>query len=37
MYQRPEITQKEIDLIKRLISENPTWGRTRLSVELCRI
>ncbi|MDT3701273.1 MAG: DUF4338 domain-containing protein [Thermincola sp.] len=37
MYQRPEVTQKEIDLINRLISENPTWGRTKLSIELCRI
>ena len=37
MYRRPEITEKEVDLINRLISENPTWWRTRLSIESCRI
>lgn len=35
MFLQPEITQKEIDLINRLMSENPSWGRTKLSIELC--
>jgi len=34
---KPQITPVEIELIQKLISSNPTWSRTRLSVELCRI
>lgn len=34
---KPQITPVEIELIQKLITSNPTWGRTRLSVELCRI
>ena len=30
------ITTTDIDHIRRLISENPSWNRTRLSQELCR-
>jgi hypothetical protein len=34
---KPQITSVEIELIKKLISTNPSWSRTRLSLELCRI
>jgi len=34
---KPNITEKEIDLINRLITENPGWNRSKLSVEICRI
>jgi hypothetical protein len=34
---KPQITQTEIELIQTLISANPTWGRTQLSLELCHI
>jgi hypothetical protein len=34
---KPEITQSEIELIQKLITNNPSWGRTKLSVELCNI
>ncbi len=34
---KPNITEKEIELINRLIAENPSWNRSKLSVELCRI
>jgi hypothetical protein len=34
---KPQITPVEIELIQKLISSNPTWSRTRLSLELCRI
>jgi hypothetical protein len=34
---KPKITPVQIELIQKLISSNPTWSRTRLSVELCRI
>ena len=34
---KPQITSSEIELIQKLISANPTWGRTRLSIELCQI
>jgi hypothetical protein len=34
---KPQITTIEIELIQKRISSNPTWSRTRLSVELCRI
>ena len=30
-----KIVAADIDLIRRLMAENPSWGRTRLSVELC--
>ena len=30
-----EITQDEIELVRRLIEANPSWNRTRLSKELC--
>lgn len=31
------ITKPDIALIERLLSKNPSWGRKRLSVELCSI
>ena len=34
---KPEITQLEIELIQELISKNPSWGRTKLSIELCNL
>jgi hypothetical protein len=34
---KPQITSVEIELIQKLISTNPTWSRTRLSIELCRL
>ncbi|MDD3880609.1 MAG: DUF4338 domain-containing protein [Syntrophomonas sp.] len=34
---RPAITDVEIAFINELIANNPTWGRTRLSKELCLI
>ena len=34
---KPEITQSEIELIQELISKNPSWGRTKLSIELCNL
>lgn len=37
MLLKPDITQSEIELIEKLIAKNPSWGRTRLSVELCKI
>jgi len=30
-----EIAHKEIELIRQMINRNPSWGRTRLSKELC--
>lgn len=30
-----KITPEDIELIKKLIGTNPSWGRTRLSKELC--
>ena len=33
---KPQITVLEIELIQKLIDENPSWGRTRLSIELCQ-
>jgi hypothetical protein len=32
-----KITENDIKKIKQLILENPNWGRTRLSRELCRL
>lgn len=32
-----EITPTDIELIKQLLRDNPSWGRTRLSKELCQI
>jgi len=37
IFSRPTITEVEIALINELIANNPTWGRTRLSKELCLI
>ncbi len=34
---KPEITQSKIDQILELISTNPSWGRTKLSIELCNL
>lgn len=34
---KPQITPVEIELIQKLITFNPNWSRTRLSVELCWI
>lgn len=31
------ITSNDLDLIRRLMAENPSWTRTRLSKELCRL
>lgn len=36
-YNRPEITDENIEVIRRLIAENPTMGRTKLSVILCEM
>ena len=36
-YNRPEITDEKIEVIKRLIAENPDMGRSRLSVMLCEM
>lgn len=30
-----EMAHSDIELVRQLISTNPTWGRTRLSKELC--
>lgn len=32
-----EVTDEDIELIRELMRENPTWHRTRLSKELCRM
>ena len=32
-----KIAPKDIELIKKLIDTNPSWGRTRLSKELCTL
>jgi len=32
-----EIAHKDIELVRQLISTNPSWGRTRLSKELCSL
>jgi hypothetical protein len=37
LLQGRRVTSKDIGLIKRLIAQNPTWHRTRLSKELCRL
>ena len=34
---KPEITQSKIAQIQELISTNPSWGRTKLSIELCNL
>ncbi|GAF99511.1 unnamed protein product, partial [marine sediment metagenome] len=34
--QGQELHTEDIELIRDLLSENPEWGRTRLSEELCR-
>lgn len=36
-FTRPTITEKEITQINQLIASNPTWRRSRLSIELCHI
>jgi hypothetical protein len=36
-FNRPEITDEKIELIRRLIAENPNMGRTKLSVTLCEM
>lgn len=36
-FNRPEITDEKIELIRRLITENPNMGRTKLSVMLCEM
>jgi hypothetical protein len=36
-FNRPEITEEKIELIKRLFAENPELGRSRISVMLCEI
>ena len=37
MRMKPEITPTIIELIQKLISDNPSWGRSKLSVELCKL
>jgi len=37
MMLKPEITKTEIELINRIMTENPKWGRTKISLELCKI
>lgn len=37
IFNRPEITDEKIELIRRLIAENPNMGRTKLSVTLCEM
>ena len=32
-----EIARSDIELVRQLISTNPSWGRTRLSKELCML
>lgn len=34
---KPEITEEKIELIWRLIAENPDIGQFRLSIKLCEI
>jgi hypothetical protein len=34
---KPQVTEKEIRFIQDLIDNNSSWGRTRLSVEICKI
>ena len=34
-HNRPNITDKHIDQIRKMIRDNPGWNRTRLSKELC--
>jgi hypothetical protein len=36
-FNRPEITDEKIELIKQLIAENPDMGRSKLSVMLCEM
>lgn len=37
MIQKPKITETEIEFIRQLILDNPLWGRTKLSIELCNL
>lgn len=37
IFTKPTITEKEIFQINELIASNPTWGRSKLSIELCHI
>jgi hypothetical protein len=30
-------TETDIELVRRLVATNPSWNRTRLSRELCRL
>lgn len=32
-----QVCDDDIELIRRLMAENPDWGRSRLSIELCRL
>lgn len=34
---RKKLTQEDIEFIKQIISDNPTWHRTKISKEICRI
>ena len=34
---KPKITEYEIEFIKQLIRDNPSWGRTKLSKQLCML
>ncbi len=36
-FNRPETTDEKIELIRKLIEENPSMGRTKLSVTLCEM
>lgn len=37
IFTKPTIAEEEIFQIKQLIAANPTWGRSKLSIELCHI
>jgi len=36
-HRRPEITEEKVEQIRKLIETNPSWHRSRLSVELCEL
>jgi len=36
-HNRPQITNEHIEQIRKLISENPDWHRTKLSQEVCEL
>lgn len=34
---RPEITEDRVEQIRNVITENPTWNRTKISKHICRL